>query len=382
MSVIGNVEPGLVEGHAAEREPPGTGRQPNSARPDPSASRPTLSVCIPTFNRPVMVQRAIRSIVQSASGSEGEVEILVSDNSPEISEEACRQALEPWGGRSVYIGNRQNVGIPANFNECIARASGRYVVFACDDDRVLPGAVPSILESLAAGDEPVLLFQVHVVDTEGRIVLRQEFGHDESLGASGALHGLLSDNRFALFPGVVVSRDAYAAVGPFDADLGNAADIEMWVRLFARFGVRRVPTTISAYTVHSGTATQSTAFDADGVAQLMEIFQRARNTGVLSAATIHRCQARYIHSIILAKAFLNLRSGDVAAARRVMSLFDLNSVSSLGPSLRMLPARAILMMLVRCPPALVRWLMAWVDRADLVRRVRAVQIRGRAGSGP
>ena len=221
---------------------------------DPGSPQPTLSVCVPTFNRPVLVQRAIASIVQAVSGREGDVEIVVSDNSPDVSERACRQALEAWEGRSLYVGNTQNVGISANFNECIARASGRYVLFVCDDDRLLPGAVPAILDALADRDEPdeVILFGVDAVDVGGRILRRHEFPREVSLGATGALYHLLSDNGFALFPGVVVSRDAYAAVGPFDAALGNATDIEMWVRLFSRYGVRCVPRTISAYTAHAG----------------------------------------------------------------------------------------------------------------------------------
>ncbi len=339
---------------------------------DPGRPQPTLSVCVPTFNRPVLVQRAIYSIVQAASGREREVEIVVSDNSPDVSERACRQALEAWEGPSLYVGNPQNVGISANFNECIARASGRYVLFVCDDDRLLPGAVAAILDKLADRDEPdrVILFGVDAVDAAGRILRRQEFPREVSLGASGAVYRLLSDNRFALFPGVVVSRDAYAAVGPFDAGLGNATDIEMWVRLFSRYGARCVPRTISAYTAHAGSATQSTTFDGDAVAKLMEIFERARNTGVLSAETINRCQVRYIHSIILATAYLDLRTGDLTEGRRKMELFDLPSVRSLGPSLAWLPVRLIFTVLVRCPTTLVRPLMSWLDRLEVVRRVR------------
>jgi len=339
----------------------------------------TLSVCVPTFNRPVLVQRAIASIVQAVSGREREVEIVVSDNSPDVSEQACRQALEAWEGPSLYVGNPQNVGISANFNECIARASGRYVLFVCDDDRLLPGAVPAILDALADRDQPdrVILFGVDAVDAAGRVLRRHEFQNDVSLGARGALYSLLSDNRFALFPGVVVSRDAYAAVGPFDAGLGNATDIEMWVRLFSRYGVRCVPRTISAYTAHADSATQSTAFDADAVKKLMEIFERARNAGVLSAKTINRCEVRYIHSIILATAFLDLRAGDLPEARKKMALFDLPSVRALGPSATWLPVRLIFSVLVRCPSAFVGPLMWWLNRLEVVRRVRGSRGHGR-----
>ena len=60
-----------------------------------------------------------------------------------------------------------------------------------------------------------------------------------------------------------------------------------------------------------------------------------------------------------------------------MDLFDLPSVRSLGPSLAWLPVRLIATVLVRCPTALVRPLMAWLDRLDVVRRVRAPRGRSR-----
>jgi glycosyltransferase involved in cell wall biosynthesis len=329
-----------------------------------------------------MVQRAIRSIIQSASGAEDQVEILVSDNSPDVSEDACRKALDPWRGRSLYIGNPADIGIPANLNQCIARATGRHVLFACDDDVVLPDAVPAILHALSDQTDPaqVFLFGVHAVDEEGRILRRQEFRGTVSLNEKTALHQLLSDAGFALFPGVVVDRDAYAEVGQFDVALGNASDLDMWVRLFARYGVRCMPSAISAYTVHAGSATRSTAFDEDAVKKLMDVFERARRTRLLSTKTLRRCQTQYLHQAILNVAYLDLRSGDVDGARKAMSLFDLESVRSLGRSWKLMPVRASFSLLARCPPALVRYLMTWVVRSDIVGRVRAIERRSRARS--
>lgn len=341
--------------------------------------RPTLSVCVPTFNRPGLVQRTLASIVESASGHESDVEIIVSDNSPAVSEQACRESLLGWSGQSRYIGNDVNIGIAANLSQCIAQAQGRYVVFVHDDDRLLPGAVPAILSVVGneATEDQVLFFGVHLVDADGHVLRRQEFCRDERVTPSDALDRLLSDNGLAWFPGLVVSAAAYATVGPFDAAVGNATDLEMWVRLFARFGLRCVPESINAYSVHSGSATQSMAFDERDVANLIGIFDRARKTGVLRPDEINRCQAQFLHQVILGAAYVELRSGNRSGARRVIDLFRLGSVKALGPPVEWLPARWISALLVRAPSGLVRPLVAIVDRLDLVRRIRAVGVRGR-----
>lgn len=352
--------------------------------PDATADegrRPTLSLCVPTYNRPSLVQRAIRSIIESASAAAEDVEIIVSDNSPDVSERACREALESWAGRSLYVGNRPDVGMAGNFNQCLALASGRFVLFVQDDDRLLPGAVPTILQALASGATPdrVVLFGVHLVDEAGRLLRRQEYCRDDTVGPADALHRLLSDNGLAVFPGAVVSRDAYQVVGPFDATFGNAMDLEMWVRLFARYGVRCFPGAIGAYSVHAASATQLMGFDAHAVDRLMAVFASARRTGVLDAETVDRCEANYLHQFVLGAASVHLRQGDQAGARGVIQLFKLPSIRALGPSRAWGPVRFIFSVLVRCPPAVVRPLMRWVDRLDLVRRVRSAQDRGHAG---
>jgi|GEM_PF-742684 hypothetical protein len=344
----------------------------------PLDGMPTLSVCVPTFERPQLVQQAIASIVESASVAPSLVEIIVSDNSPAVSELACREALRAWQGRSTYIGNPRNIGIAANLNRCIERATGRYIVFAHDDDRLLPGAVSGILNAIpdATANDKVLFFGVHLADAEGHVLRRQEFCRDERVTPIDALDRLLSDNSIAWFPGLVVARDGYAAVGPFDAGVGNATDLEMWVRLFAAFGVRCIPSTISAYTVHTGSATQSMAFDEDALAGFVEIFDRARATGALTDDIIDRCQAQFLQQVILGATFMDMRAERMADAREVLALFKVPSVNALRPPLEWLLARWITALLVRSPTRLVRPLVSWVDRHELVSRLRALGGRG------
>ena len=347
------------------------------------AQRPTLSICVPTYKRPELVQVAIRSIIRSAAGAGSAVEIVVSDNSPEVSEQACREALAAWAGPSVYVGHSPNIGFNANYNQCIAGASGDYVLFVHDDDRLLPDAVPAILSALAAGGEhnQVLLFGLLLVDGAGRILRRQEFCRDAWVDAPRALRLVLSDNGFVTFPAIVVSREAYAAVGPYDAEVGYTSDLDMWVRLYARFGVRCVPRTISGYSVHAASTTQTLAIDGAGVANILNVFARARATGILPPRTIRRCQDRFLHEFILSAVFRDLQAGDVAGARTAMALFRLPAVRSLPPSKAWLPVRAVFAVLVRGPARVVRPLMRLVNRLDLVRAVRAVR-RGGEGDLP
>jgi hypothetical protein len=241
--------------------------------------------------------------------------------------------------------------------------------------------VPSILDALHAREEPepVLMFGIHIADESGRILRRQEFCRERWVDAKDALHRLLSDNGLAWFPGMVVSREAYDAVGLFDDEFGNVIDLDMWVRLFARYGVRCVPAAVGVYSVHAESATQSMSFDPGAVARLMAVFDRARESGILPTETVDRCQADYLHQVIIGAAAVYLRAGNRAAARSVIALFNLPSVRTLGPSLVWRPIRLVFPVLARWPSVIVRPLMRRVDRIELVRRVRAVQNHGHTG---
>jgi len=61
---------------------------------------------------------------------------------------------------------------------------------------------------------------------------------------------ILFHSSFVREPTAVVRRAALEAEGLFDTSVGDAADTDMWVRLFSRFGARCLPQATCAYTIH------------------------------------------------------------------------------------------------------------------------------------
>ncbi len=112
----------------------------------------------------------------------------------------------------------------------------------------------------------------------------------------------------------------------------------MWVRLFGRHGLRTVPRTLAAYTVHDAALT-SGMFTPATVERLMRIFDRAAALGVLDAREVRRRQSTWFHKFILAGAYRSLEVRDRGSAATILDLFRLPSIRRLGPSARWLPAR-------------------------------------------
>jgi glycosyltransferase involved in cell wall biosynthesis len=321
-------------------------------------------VCIPTYSRPVFLARALTSVVANGTVDPQRVEIVVADNAAAIGEPVAAPLLASWPGPTAYLGGPENVGMVANFNRCISGSSGQAVLIVHDDDRLLPGAIDAILAALdaAPADRPVQLFGTHVVAGDGRILRRQVWERRRFLPPEAAVRRVLTNSSMVRFPSVVVDRAAYEAVGAFREQFGGADDLDMWLRLFSRYGVTLQPAAVSAYTIHPGADTES-MFDARTIGYLQELFAEARALDLLDDETLEHARNDYFHQFILGGTYRRLLAGDRAGARTVMSLFEQPSLDDLGPSRRWGPVRGAMRLLIQLPAA------AWTLMALLARRL-------------
>ncbi len=320
-----------------------------------TSNRPLLTIAVPTYHRVHLLKRCLDSFAGGYSGDE--IELVVSDNSTEPDTEQLVVQYAPRWGRSLrYFNNAEGTGAVQNFNLCYQRARGRYTLILHDDDYLLPGAVETMLQVIRDVNQQrdqVLLFGVRVEELSGRVRRRQYSRSDIYLPPARALYQLLGDSSYVRWPGLVVRTEAYAAVGGFRLDAYTTCDLDIEVRLFGRYGLRRLPVMTAAYTVHSGGIT-TTVFNPRTIALADKIFNHARQLDILDDTTITECQRRFFHQFILAGAWRALRRGDRATARDVLSLLQLPRVKALGVSQRWLLARVVFSVL-----ALSFWPKRW-----------------------
>jgi glycosyltransferase involved in cell wall biosynthesis len=306
-----------------------------------SASRPLLSITMPTKDRPQLLSRALASVVGAVGADADRVELTVSDGSAdEASAQVIDRFLASWAGAHSYVHNRPPLPLVDNMNRAVELASGDWVMQLDDDDYLLPGACDAMLDAIkgAGPEEAVLLFGVDIVDGDGVRSRKQRFQRQQYLEPAQALERLLRNSSFVREPAVVVRRTALEREGLFDPTVGGATDHDMWVRLFARYGVRCFPSTTCAYTIHEAAATTG-MWNPEVIASLGEIFDRAAATGVVPEASLRRWQADYLHQFILAGAYRRLRVWRRAEAGEVLRLFELPEVRALGVSRKWWPVR-------------------------------------------
>lgn len=228
-----------------------------------------------------------------------------------------------------------------NFNRCIELSTGRWVQILHDDDYLLPGGLARMLATLHAipEDQRVVLFGVRVVTEDGRQLRRQVPRRPLTLDPAAALRRHLTRSSFVRFPAIIVRRDAYEEVGPFDDRVSGATDLDMWSRLFAAFGVRLDPAESVAYVVHPHAATEQ-MFTDDYIAMIDQVFDRALTLGVLPERDIRRARSHWYHQFVLAGTLRRIRARERRAARKVLRLLRHSELADLPISWRWLPLRA------------------------------------------
>ena len=303
---------------------------------------PLLSITMPTRNRTELFERALRSVLQATASVAERIEITVSDGSDDDSTgRVVERLLAAWPGRHRYVWNRPGLGLVDNLNHVIELATGEWIQQLHDDDYLLPDAGAAMLDATrrAGPGERVLMFGVQVVDLAGVRQREQSFRREQYLEPREALRRLLRNSSFVRQPAVVVHHSIFEREGLFDPRVGNAIDTDMWARLFSRYGVRCVPYSTCAYTIHEAAATTG-MWNQGTIRAMQEIFDRAVAVGVVPERTIRRWQADWFHQFILAGAYRRLRVRRLADGRDVLRLFDLPEVRKLGVSPKWLPVRA------------------------------------------
>jgi glycosyltransferase involved in cell wall biosynthesis len=113
---------------------------------------PILTIAIPTYNRPIEIQRQIRLLLPQLTE---QVKLVVYDNSsePSVKSYFTDEELE----KVLLIRNKVNVGADANIARCFENCTTQWLWTLSDDDFVRKDVVVFLLELLNRNSETVFL---------------------------------------------------------------------------------------------------------------------------------------------------------------------------------------------------------------------------------
>jgi glycosyltransferase involved in cell wall biosynthesis len=281
-----------------------------------SPNRPFWSVMIPVFNPQYdYLKQTLESVlIQVTDESEMQIEV-VDDCSTEGDVEAWVKAIGQ--GRIRYTRQRRNLGLLANWNDCIKQAKGKWVHLLHQDDLVLPGFYDHLKSSIQHQEAIGAAFCRHFhIDEDGN----QQYLSELERETSGILENFIDKiavRQRIQFASIVVKRSTLEALGGFCTEAGSAADWELWLRISRHYPIWFEPKALAAYRLHSASESSKLIETGQNIADTRRSIEIAagylpqEKVALLNIAREY--YARY--SLNTARQMLQLNKPDAAIAQ-------------------------------------------------------------------
>ena len=201
---------------------------------------PLVTTVIPTYRRPVWLQRAIQSVLQQ---SYPHILVLVCDNASNDETEKIVQRLAEKDSRVRYYRHATNVGSYNNFNYGIRSVTTPFFSLLSDDDVLLPDFYRRTLEALEHFQEAMFAcMSTMVMDSDGNVVSAPALV--ERIRLNGAAEGLLEQQLRPIpqaWTAILFRTQVRDEIGLIDTDAGPFADGAFVMHAAARFPFVDVP---------------------------------------------------------------------------------------------------------------------------------------------
>ena len=211
---------------------------------------PKVSVIIPTYNRADYLPQALRSVFdQSLSPSEV---IVVDDGSSDGTADLVR-GFRP-AVRYIWQDHR---GVSAARNLGLDEARGEVIAWLDADDLWEPDFLAASISHLEDQKlDGVYTGCIHI-DAEGNTLPQ----HGDRVVPPSELYSSLIDGNFIATPAIVLRKECYNQVDPFDTALSICEDYDMWLRLAREFTIAGLAAPLVKIRVHdSNTVGDAAAF--------------------------------------------------------------------------------------------------------------------------
>ena len=192
-----------------------------------------VSIYIPTRNRRLLVERALRSVIQQ---THSDLDIIVVNDASTDDTRTYLDDLRAREPRLTVIHSDAARGAPAARNRAIKVATGQFITGLDDDDEFTPTRIENLLSywnnlgddaSRTAG-----LFTQSMM-TDGRKSVRTTDRKDR-VGYEDLFHHNFIGNQ------IFCPTRYLEEVGGFDEDMPALQDLELFMRMVRRFGPARL----------------------------------------------------------------------------------------------------------------------------------------------
>jgi glycosyltransferase involved in cell wall biosynthesis len=202
----------------------------------PDNQLPVFSIITPTYRRPVLLVRNIRSVISQTYANYEHI-IVDDSNDPETE----RVVKEFDDNRIVFLKHSNQKGAAAAYNTGIKASKGEFITFLDDDDEYLPQYLEKMHHKFSSSDRDCFVWtgisRVRDIKEGERLIANVTWPpvfnkKEDSLIASTSI-----GNGF----GVCIRKRWIESVGPYDENLKYGSDTDFMMRLAQKYPCQTIP---------------------------------------------------------------------------------------------------------------------------------------------
>ena len=217
---------------------------------------PLVSIVTPAYNQAEYLAETIDSVLAQDYSS---IEYIVLDDG---STDSTPEILRRYDGR-IRWERHDNMGQACTLNKGWLMSHGSVIGYLSSDDRLLPDAVTTLVNTLQANPQAVVAYcDFALIDGAGhtiKTVMTEDFSR----------HRLTQDIICQPGPGALFQRHLIDTVGGWNQNLRQIPDYEFWLRAASVGDFVRVRKILAQFRIHEG----SSSFRPVSPERSMEIVQ-------------------------------------------------------------------------------------------------------------
>ncbi len=198
------------------------------------SSSPVITTVIPTYRRPRLLERAIRSVLRQTYPN---FEVYVYDNASGDETSAVAAMLANEDPRVKYHCHRENIGAYANFQYGMAYVKTPYFSVLSDDDILLPEFFETALKGFDRYPDAAFSAGSNITMNDAGKVLAVPLSLWKREGYYSPPDGLLETfgAKHPTWTSIIFRKSIFDAVGGLNSELCGPSDFDLVFRLAARF---------------------------------------------------------------------------------------------------------------------------------------------------
>jgi len=214
-----------------------------------------ITTIIPTYRRPRLLQRAVRSVLGQTYA---DFEVFIFDNASDDNTAAVARELARHDARVKYHCHSQNIGLIRNFAYGMKQVTSPFFNLLSDDDILLPGFFETAIRSFASNPEAMLFV--------GGLIETDLCGHILNVPFRGWPIGLnqppgLFFNMLSFGPNTWTSmlwrKELLSALDGLDEEVGLPTDLDFELRALSHYPALVDDQPCAIFVVHAASASET-----------------------------------------------------------------------------------------------------------------------------